>query len=333
MPSVGEFAGLEARTMTETVRMFPPQNLIGKQLFLQDVPSTTRNVYWDVVKGNRGLAKFSTVGAEAHIQKLEPRYRVNTEVVYLREKKVIDEATKNFISKVGEFDVPYGQQLLNDELESLNRIVENTKEWARWQALVEGKLDIQQKNPPVYIKIDYGFSATHIPEKTGTAVWRDTTNSKPLSDILTWKRLISRDSWMTPAKAFCSAQAMQYLVENTNIQTLLQYTVGNQLAQNGFITVLGGLAIAVFDASYLDVSGNVKQFIPDNKFLIVAREPFGKEFHGPIDVPGADGGVRTEIGKVSYSWNTKDPVDQWILVGDSCMPAIQIADAIVSATI
>jgi hypothetical protein len=64
----------------------------------------------------------------------------------------------------------------------------------------------------------------------------------------------------------------------------------------------------------------------------MASQGLGKAFTGPIDVPSGDT-AKTQIGKVSYSWVTKDPVDTWILVGDSYMPAIQNPDQIVTANI
>lgn len=329
MASVGEFYGLETKQMTEVVRRFPRPNLIGKALFPTS-PSSTKSVYWDVVSGSRKLAKYSTVGAEAHISALEPRTRINTEVLYLREKKVIDEATKNFIDKIGQFDVPYGEQLLTDELEALDRMIENTKEKARWEALTTGKLHIQQVDPPIYMKIDYGFDSNHL--ATAGTLWSTTTSSNPLSDILDWKKLISRDSWVTPTDAYMNQTVMQYLVENSAVQTLLQYTVGNDLARNGYISVLAGINLNVYDISYVNDDGTVAQFIPDTKFVMLAKTGMGKEFTGPIDVP-TDTGAVTQIGKVSYSWSTKDPVDTWILVGDSFMPAIQNPDQIVSATV
>jgi len=333
MPSVGEFAGLESRTMTETVRLFPAKQQVGKELFRRTVPSTSKSVYWDVVEGSRKLAKFSSPGAEAHIQPLEPRKRVNTEVLYIREKKTLDEQTKNFIDKVGAFDEPYGQTLLTEELDSLNRTVENTMEWLRWEAIVNGQIDIQQTEPAIKLKVDYSFSSTHKVAKTGTGKWSDTTNSKPLSDLLTWRRLVSRDSWLTANRGFCNSQVMQYMVENSTIQTLIQYTVGDQLARNGYITTLAGVDITVYDVNYKNSAGTVVQYIPDTKFILTTTDEFSKEFQGPIDVPASDDSVRTEMGKVSYSWVTKDPVDTWILVGASTMPAIQIVDAIVAASI
>jgi hypothetical protein len=104
------------------------------------------------------------------------------------------------------------------------------------------------------------------------------------------------------------------------------------LAKNGYISVLAGINLNVYDVSYVNDAGTVKQFIPDTKFVMIAKPGMGKEFTGPIDTP-TDTGAVTQIGKVSYSWSTKDPVDTWILVGDSFLPAIQNPDQIVSATV
>jgi len=329
MSTLGEFAGLESRTMTETVRRFPRKNLIGAELFPLR-PSATKSVYWDIVSGTRRLAKFVTPGAESHIDKLTPRTRVNTEVLYIGEKKVIDQNTKNFIDGIGKLDSTYGSQLIVDELEELDRIVENTKEWMRWEALAKGQIDVQQTDPALRLKVDYSMDSDH--KATASTLWSTTASAKPLNDILDWKKLISRDAWATADRAYCSYQGMIYLVENSAVQTLLQYTVGNQLAENGFITRLGGLNITVYDVSYVDETGTTQYFIPDNKFIVLAKEGLGKAFTGPQDVPDGDG-VRTEIGKVSYSWATKDPVDTWIKVADSYMPAIQNPDQLVIGTI
>jgi len=329
MATLGEFAGLESRAMTETVKRFPKKNLLGVGLFPAR-PSSTKAVYWDVVEGTRRLGKFQSPGAESHVDKLTPRTRVNTEVLYIAEKKVIDQNTKNFIDGIGKFDSAYGMQLIADELGELDRIVDNTKEWMVWEALVKGQIDVQQVTPPMKLKVDYSIDATHKADAATT--WATTDSADPLSDILGWKKLISRDSWVTPTRAYCSSQAMIYLVENSAVQTLLRYTVGNQLAESGFITRLGGLDIIVYDVNYVDTDGEVQQFIPDDKFIVMAPEGLGKAFTGPQDVPAGDG-VATQIGKVSYSWATKDPVDTWIKVADSYMPAIQNPNQLLIGTI
>jgi hypothetical protein len=329
--SAGEFYGLETEAMTGVVNKFPRPTFIGASLFPK-AASLSKTVSWDIKTGARTLAKYSTVGAEAHISKLQPRSRVSTEIMYLREKKVIDENTKNFIEKAGTFNVPYGEQLLTDELEALDRIVENTKEKGRWDAIVNGQIDVQQIDPNLRFKVDYAFDSDHKVTNTSTDRWSDTTNSNPMSDIMTWKRLISKDAGIVPSDGYCTSQVMQYMVENSKLQTLLQYTIGNQLVAGGMISTIAGVNIQVYDVTYVDDAGTVQFYIPEDKFILLAKPGLGKEFFGPIDVPAGDG-VQTQMGKVSYSWSTKDPVDQWILVGDSYMPAIQLPDQIVTATI
>jgi len=330
MPA-GEFYGLETEVMTGVVKKFPRPDYIGATLFPKS-PSSSKSVSWDILEGARELARYSTPGAEAHIRKLTPRSRVSTEIMYLREKKTIDENTKNFIEKAGTFNVPYGDQLIADELDALDRVVENTKEKGRWDAVCNGQIDVQQVDPPLKFKVNYAFDSDHQVTRTSTDAWSDTTNSNPMSDIMDWKILIAKDSGVVPTKGFCTSYVMQYLVENTKLQTLLQYTVGDQLVKNGTISSIAGIDITVYDVTYKDDSGTVQFYIPTNKFITVAPQGLGKEFYGPIDVPDGDG-VRTEMGKVSYSWATKDPVDTWILVGDSYMPAIQLPDQIISAAI
>lgn len=323
----GEFPNFEHRAMTEVVRRFPRPNFLGLGL-LRSSPVASKTANWDIVEGTRRLGKFVARGAEAHTNRMKARKRIATELLVIKEKKTIDEQTELFLSRPGTFDQPYGEQLLTDELEDLDRIVENTREWARWEAFVKGQLDIRQADPPIYLKVDYGFSATHKVTLTGTNRWSQTADAKPLNDILQGKKVVSRDSWVTPNDAYLNAQGMIDIVQNTQIQTLLQYTVGNQLAANGFVTVLAGIRLHQYDISYLDDAAVVKQFIPDDKFVIIAQEGLGKEFVGPMKVPVGNEESETVIGKVSYSWVTKDPVDRWILVGVAFVPAIQNPDQI-----
>ena len=331
MPSAGELSAFNAQAMTDVVRRFPRPNLVGKTLF-PEKPWALKTVTWEIVSGTRTRAKFSPKGSEAHISPLLPRSKVSTELLTIREKKTIDEATRQFIAKPGSYDQPYGDQAVADELESLDRMVENAREWARFQALVNGQLDIQQADPAYYVKVDYNFDSDH--KATPSTLWSTTATATPLTDILDWRKLISRDTGgVTDVQGYLNWTVMNYLVQNTAVQTLLQYTVGNQLASEGSINRLGGVDLVVYDVNYVDDAGAVQQYIPDNKFLLIAKTGMGYEYVGPTDTPSDSGLPQTTIGKVAYSWTTKDPVDTWILVGTSFIPAIVNPDNIVSATI
>jgi hypothetical protein len=327
-----EFDALKSRTMTEIVRRFPRPQHIGQSLF-PEKPIAGNVAGWDVVSGARNMARYIAQGGEAHISSLLPRKRLTAELALIKEKKTIDEATKNFIDRPGAYDEPYGEQAITDELEALDRMVENRREASRWYALTNGTLDIQQTDPAIGFTIDYSVDATHKVVKTGTGLWSALTTSVPLDDLLAWKILIAKDSGVNATDVYCNSTVMRYLVGNSDVRDLLKYTVGDMLAKNGYITNLGGLTIHVYDATYVDDSGVVQFYIPNNKVVLVAGEGLGKTFVGPSDVPVGDGTTRKVVGKFSYSWVTKDPVDTWMTVGVREIPIIQNPDQLVIATV
>ncbi len=329
----GELKVLQSRTMTEIVRRFPRPQMIGQQLF-PEKPVAGNVAAWDVVTGARGLARYIAQGGEAHIRALTERTRNTAELALIKEKKVIDEATKNFIDRPGAFDQPYGDQAITDELEALDRLVENRREASRWYALMNGQLDIRQSDPAINFVVDYGINASHKVNKTGTERWSQNTTAKPLNDLLAWKILIAQDSGVSAGDVYMNSNTMIYLVDNSDIRDLMKYTVGDQIARNGYITALAGVNITIYDTTYLDDSGNVQYMIPNDKTLIVAKDGLGKCFVGPSDIPGPTGvGTNKVVGKFSYSWSTKDPVDTWILVGVRELPVIQNPNQMVIATV
>lgn len=324
----GEFAALKTRTMTEIVKRFPRPQHIGRELF-PERPVAGNVAAWDVVSGARNLGRYVSQGGEAYIRGLQSRSRKTAELALIKEKKVLDEQTKLFIDRPGAYDEPYGEQAIADELEALDRVVENRREASRWAALMNGQLDIRQTDPAVNFLVDYGVAATHKVTKTATARWSQNTTAKPLDDILAWKILVAEDSGVNATDVYMNSGVMRYLVDNSDIRDLMKYTVGDQIARNGYITALAGVNITVYDTTYLDDSDAVQYMVPNNKILLVAKEGLGKTFVGPSDTPDS-GKV---IGKFSYSWKTKDPVDTWILVGVRELPVIQNPDQLVIATV
>ncbi len=317
--------------MTEIVRRFPRPQHIGAAFF-PEKPIAGEIAGWDVVKGARNMARYVAQGGEAHVSTLLPRLRLSAATALIKEKKTIDEATKNFIDRPGAYDEPYGEQAITDELEALDRMIENRREASRWYALTNGQLDVSQSDPAVRFVVDYGMDATHKIAKTGTEKWNDLTNSKPMDDLLEWKILIAKDSGVNATDMYCNSTVMRYLVGNSDIRDLLKYQVGDMLAKNGYITTLAGINITVYDTTYVDDNGDVQYYIPNDKVILVAREGLGKTFVSPTDVPVGDT-TKKVVGKFSYSWVTKDPVDTWMLVGVRELPVIQNPDQLVIATI
>ena len=333
MPSYGEFSAFKTEVMTDLLKRFKRPNLIGVKI-LKKKPVAQKTAKWDIVEGSRNMGRYVSNGAEAPIRELTPRTRKSADIPLVKEKKVIDEDTKLFISKPGTQNQKYGEQAVADELEQLNRVIDNRHEQSIWQALTEGHLNIDQTDPPVKFFIDFEMSATHQIEKTGTARWSQTTTAKPFSDILTWKKLIARDTWENATDAYMNSTTMNNMLANTlEVQELLKYTYGNEFLKNGILARIAGVDITVYDISYKDKDNTVKYFIPDNRVIVLAKPNLGKAFIGPSEIPKKGGGTSVVTGKFAYSWNTKDPVDTWVLAGNRRLDVMQSPDQLVQVKV
>lgn len=321
----------ESKTMTEIVRLFPRPNLIGKTFF-PEKPNATNVAVWDVVSGARNMAHYTAPGAEAHISPLMGRKRLSAELAVIREKKTLDENTKLFLSQPGTFNEPYGEQAVTDELEALDRMVENRREKSIWEILTTGRLVVSDDETNVSFSVDFGVQSSHKPTLVTTARWSQTTTAKPLNDLIAWKNIIAQDAGVNVTDAYMNSGVMLNLINNSDIRDLLKYTIGDQLAQNGYITVLGGINLHVYDTTYVDEDGAVQKYIPDNKVILIAKEGIGKSLVGPSEVPGVTGPTKV-VGKYSYSWVTKDPVDTWILAGIRDLPVLMKPDQLLIATV
>lgn len=328
--NLGEFAALQTQTMTEIVRRFPRPEHILSPLF-PDKPINGNVAVWDVVKGERKMAKYISLGSEAHIRALTGRQRKSSEVLYIKVKKVLDEQTINFIDKPGELNVAYGEQAITDELESLDRQVENLREFTAARILTTGKLDINYpgslgSSSDVRVSIDYGVDSTHL--STATTLWSTTASATPVEDILDWSKIIERDSWVTPTDGYLNRTVMNLILKNSAVRDLIKYTFGQELAFTGQISRLANVNLHVYDRGWLDENGSTfRYFIPDDKFLLVAPDNLGSSFVAPARENN------NQPGKFARSWETEDPKNVWILVGKYELPVLQNPDQILCATI
>jgi len=324
--NLGEFAALQTETMTEIVRRFPRTEHILAPLF-PEKPLTGNVAVWDVIKGERKLAKYISLGSEAHIRPLTGRQRLSSEVLYMKVKKTLDEQTINFIDKPGQINVAYGEQAVTDELESLDIQIENLREYTRSKILTTGKLDIDyNKQSDVQVHIDYGVSATHFP--TASTLWSTTASADPIKDIQTWMKLIERDSWVAPTDAYMNRTVMNYLLQNSATRDLIKYTFGQELAFQGQLSRLSGIDLHVYDRGWLAEDGTTfNYFLGDDQFLMVAPTNLGKSFTAPARENN------NQAGKFARSWESEDPKNTWILEGIYELPVLQNPDQIVCAKV
>ena len=107
-----------------------------------------------------------------------------------------------------------------------------------------------------------------------------------------------------------------------------------QVGQSGYITRFMGLNWHVYNAGYIDASGNFQKFIGDDKLFIVAADsPFGAVLSGSQEIPAGFSSTRRVSGKFAYSAVETNPPGVKIYVGENFLPVIYIPDAIVAADV
>jgi hypothetical protein len=215
------------------------------------------------------------------------------------------------------------------EQADLDRVLEYTKEYAAWKAL-SGTFAVNQAD--VKFTVDYGLRATHKP--TASASWA-TSSTDVIGDIKAWKALVQADCGYTPTDAYCNESVMDYLMTNDDVTSFLgEGTLREQVGQRGYITRFMGLEWHVYNAGYIDASGNFQKFVGDDKLYMVAVDaPFGSIISGSQEIPAGFSQTRRVNGKFAYSAVETNPPGVKIFVGENFLPVIYIPDAIVAADV
>jgi hypothetical protein len=185
---------------------------------------------------------------------------------------------------------PIGQQYLLGEYDSLRlrnagqeirdlllrdaariaRAIDTRFEFARAQALVEGKVTLAEDG--VMAEVDFGRSATHS-VAPGT-LWSDLNSSTPLTNLQSWRDTYVDTNGQEPGIILTSTRVMNYLCRNVEVRGMV-LPVGSTVAQvrrsdvNAVLTDFGLPQITVYDARAVDVSGVSRRFIADDKLLFL----------------------------------------------------------------
>ena len=316
----GDYSILQHETMTELVRKFPVQQHIGKALF-KEKKIDTNVAEWDIIHQSRDMADYASVDGEGHIVKRMGVQKQTATTAYLREKKQIEGSSLAWLRKPGTEDKNYGEELIRNELEDLNRRLEKRKEWARWQAL-SGTLTVNQAD--VKFVVDYGIDASHKPT-VGTA-WSNIA-ADIINDLKTWKALIEKDSGEKAKTLYVNETVMAYLCKNTNIIALMSDDLSKKLLQEGIITKLAGLEIVVYNSGYVPAGGSYTYFIPDDVAVMVTENGFARE----LTAPSTEMRAGRRPGKFSKSWEQEDPSGVWVLIEEHTLPVIEKVENIIYA--
>lgn len=166
--------------------------------------------------------------------------------------------------------------LLLRDAERIARAIDTRMEFARAQALVEGKVTLAEDG--VQAEVDFGRSATH--SVAPNTLWSNLSSSTPLSDLQSWRDTYVDTNGQEPGVILTSTRVMNYLCRNAEVRGMV-LPVGSTVAQvrrsdvNAVLTDFGLPQITVYDARAIDVNGVSRRFIADDKLLFLP--PVGQQ--------------------------------------------------------
>lgn len=304
-----------------------PEDFMGMAMF----PTETHpfpTVKYDVIRGSRNVAKFNVPNAEANIVGQGKVDYMTADFLYAREKKVFDPVTLYWLRAPGTMSEKNANYHVTREIRDLDLRNERLVEYSIWQAL-SGSLSID--NPKLKANIDFMFDETHKP--TVTVKWDDPT-ADILGDVTAFKKLIKQDASAKANKAFLTSETMEYFIKNTGIFNLMDADMKKQYLSEGTIPGLLGLNWVINDEVYQDDAGNLVNYIPDGRVIMLAdTNADGTKPFALLEGPSADITAGVYYGKFAKSWKVEDPSAEQVLVERTWFPAIKYPENIVVATV
>lgn len=324
MPEIGLLEPIVLRGVVE--KLTTPESLT-LSASLPKTPWPYPAAVWDVIKGSRMVARPNVPNSEAHIV---PRLGVSQEsahFVYLREKKVFEPTTIHWIRTPGTLAAKNAEAAVLREVTDLNQRFDNFVEFCCWQALT-GNLVFDY--PDVQANVDYKIPATH---KPSVAVgWDTATVAQIRSDIVTWKRLLSRDSRVAPRQVFVTEVTMERVFNAFGSEiiaaTMMSDRMKDEYFKSGMLPGFMGMDWSVAEQVYDTDAGVRTLFLPDDA-LIMVNLTDGRAmeiFEGPT---ADDEAPQDFTGKFSKTWKEKDPSARQFLLEYHFLPVITRPEQII----
>lgn len=220
-------------------------------------------------KGGGGLAaaaSFRAYDAEPKFGKREGISRVSGELPAIGQQYVLGEYDSLRLRSANE-EI---RALLLRDAARIARAIDTRFEFARGQALVEGKVTLNEDG--VMAEVDFGRSASH--SVAPSVLWSDLTNATPLDDLQAWRDVYVDTNGAPPGVVQVSQRIVNYLVRNAQVRAHV-LPVGSTVTQvrrsdlDAVLTDFGLPPLRVFDARAIDQTGTSRRIIADDKLLFL----------------------------------------------------------------
>lgn len=162
------------------------------------------------------------------------------------------------------------RQLLLRDAERIARAIDTRFEFARAQALVEGKVTLAEDG--VQAEVDFGRKSSH--SVAPGVAWSDLANATPIDNLQSWRDAYVDTNGQEPGVILTSTRVVNLLVRNAQVRSMV-LPVGSTVTQirrtdlNAVLSDFGLPQVTVYDARAIDVSGVSRRFIADDKVLFL----------------------------------------------------------------
>lgn len=342
-----------SRTMIQALASAKPPRTWFLDTFFRGSPRTfnTEAVDIDIIKGKRRLAPFVNPRREGKIVERSGFSTRSYKPAYIKPKMVT--TAEDFLKRDFGADIympnsgpaqKAAEQVGRDLAYLLEQIVRR-EEWMAAMSLTTGHCLVIGEG--INDDVDFLMSASHLPVLAGTARWSDHANATPLDDLKTWKRLIAKDSGISPTIALMGLDALDNFLKceqiigttggGKNVFNMINVQMGRidpQLLPNG-VTYYGtlqetGLEIYTYEEWYIDDDSDIEMpMMSSNKVFLGSPAARTEKLYGAI----RDLKAIAAVARFPKSWEVEDPSARFIMLQSAPLMVPVEVDAFLCATV
>ncbi|OQY20084.1 MAG: hypothetical protein B6I36_02245 [Desulfobacteraceae bacterium 4572_35.1] len=319
----------QSRALTAAVNKMRPVKTRALDLIFPRKKRQLSSLFaFDIKSSSERILKNISVSDAAQVTEKTGRKTITCQAPRFAEKRHISAADLEEMRKFGDAAAPeLMKERIADEQFDMRTDVDRTREFMAIKTLSGTVVDESGA-----VIVDYNFPAEQKPVLAGTAKWTDPA-SDPIKNIRAWKKYIGDRVGVDKFVAISGSKAMDALLNNEAALEKLKYSAGKQIAEEGRIASLAGVAIDEYFGSYKDENGARQQLIPDNVFALVG---IGPDVAAELYAPVVDLQAKTGVGKgkaadlfFAKSWEVQDPSGRWIKVEARPLPVLFQAECVI----
>lgn len=217
-----------------------------------------------------------------------------TQMAFFREQMIVTEEDAQEIDRIKDENDPYLQGALQSIYDDTNTLVQGAEvvpERMRMALLstVNGHPVIGIESDGVKYEYDYDpngvYASDHFVKLLDNAMWSDTINSKPLTDLNNARKALAKKGKIA-TYALMNSNTFNYLLENAQIKNAIlaqNLTANIEMVDDNVISIVKSrtkLTIVLYDKMYADEEGNEHYFYPDDKVTLLPTEALGSTWFG-----------------------------------------------------